>query len=108
MIKNMIEMKLQEQIEIVKQLLEMASYVGDVLSFYTATKELNGEYQEGWGEDIEDGERLLEHLQSELNKTNDIPDVIECVQFDADEIIAFLNDCETLDEAKMFADEHLR
>ena len=81
-------MKLQEQIEIVKQLLE-------------ATKELNGE-------DIEDGERLLEHLQSELNKTNDIHDVIECVQFDADEIIAFLNDCETLDEAKMFADEHLR
>lgn len=37
-----------------------------------------------------------------------IPPVIECVQFDADEIIAFLNDCKTLDEAKMFADEHLR
>jgi len=48
-------MKLQEQIEIVKELLE-------------ATKELNGEYQEGWDENIEDGKRLLEHLQSELKK----------------------------------------
>jgi len=48
-------MELQEQIEIVKELLE-------------ATKELNGEYQEGWDENIEDGERLLEHLQSELKK----------------------------------------
>ena len=48
-------MKLQEQIEIVKELLE-------------ATKELNGEYQEGWDENIEDGERLLEYLQSELKK----------------------------------------
>lgn len=48
-------MELQEQIEIVKELLE-------------ATKELNGEYQEGWDEDIENGERLLEHLQSELKK----------------------------------------
>lgn len=46
-------MELQEQIEIVKGLLE-------------ATKELNGEYQEGWDENIENGERLLEHLQSEL------------------------------------------
>ena len=44
-------MELQEQIEIVKELLE-------------ATKELNGEYQEGWDENIEDGERLLEYLQS--------------------------------------------
>jgi hypothetical protein len=48
-------MELQEQILIVKLLLE-------------ATKELNGEYQEGWDEDIEDGERLLEYLQSELKK----------------------------------------
>ena len=48
-------MKVQEQIEIVKELIE-------------ATKELNGEYQEGWDENIEDGERLLEHLQSELKK----------------------------------------
>ena len=48
-------MELQEQIEIVKELLE-------------ATKELNGEYQEGWDENIEDGERLLEHLRSELKK----------------------------------------
>jgi len=44
-------MELQEQIEIVKELLE-------------ATKELNGEYQEGWEENIEDGERLLEYLKS--------------------------------------------
>jgi len=48
-------MELQEQIEIVKELLD-------------ATKELNGEYQEGWDENIEDGERLLEYLQSELKK----------------------------------------
>ena len=48
-------MELQEQIEIVKELLE-------------ATKELNGEYQDGWDENIEDGERLLEYLQSELKK----------------------------------------
>jgi len=48
-------MKLQEQIEIVKELLE-------------ATKELNGEFQEGWDENIEDGERLLRHLQNELKK----------------------------------------
>jgi hypothetical protein len=47
-------------------------------------------------------------IAKELVKKLTIPDVIECVQFDADEIIAFLNDCETLDEAKMFADEHLR
>jgi len=87
-------MEIQEQIEIVKELLE-------------ATRELNGEYQEGWEEKIEDGERLLEYLKSKLINLT-IPDVIECVQFDADEIIAFLNDCETLDEAKMFADEHLR
>ena len=46
-------MELQEQIEIVKELLE-------------ATKELNKEPQEGWNESIEEGERLLEHLQSEL------------------------------------------
>ena len=48
-------MELQEQIEIVKELLD-------------AVIELNAEYQEGWDEDIENGERLLEHLQSELKK----------------------------------------
>ena len=48
-------MELQEQIKIVKELLE-------------ATKELNGEYQEGWEEKIEDGERLLEYLKSKLKK----------------------------------------
>jgi len=48
-------MELKEQIEIVNELLE-------------ATKELNGEYQEGWDENIEDGERLLKHLESELKK----------------------------------------
>jgi hypothetical protein len=44
-------MELQEQILIVKLLLE-------------ATKELNGEHQDGWDKDIEGGERLLEYLQS--------------------------------------------
>lgn len=48
-------MELQEQIKIVKELLE-------------ATKELNGEYQYGWDKNIEDGKRLLEYLQSELIK----------------------------------------
>jgi hypothetical protein len=48
-------MKLQEQLEIVKELLE-------------ATIELNGAYQDGWDENIDDGKRLLEHLQSELKK----------------------------------------
>jgi hypothetical protein len=46
-------MGLQEQIEIIKELLE-------------ATKELNGEYQDGWDGNIKDGERLLEYLQTEL------------------------------------------
>jgi hypothetical protein len=49
-------MELQEQIEILITLLE-------------ATKELNGEYQEGWDENIEDGERLLVHLQNEVEKS---------------------------------------
>ena len=44
----------------------------------------------------------------EQGQTLPIDSVIESVEFNADEIIAFLNDCETLDEAKMFADEHLR
>ena len=52
-------------------------------------------------------EELIDVVESVVKKLT-IPVVIECVQFDADEIIAFLNDCETLDEAKMFADEHLR
>ena len=44
-------MELTKQIEIVTQLLE-------------ATKELNGEYQEGWDNDIENGEKLIEHLKA--------------------------------------------
>ena len=44
-------MLLIEQIKIVKQLLE-------------ATKEQNGEYESGYDEDIEDGEKLLDYLQS--------------------------------------------
>lgn len=48
-------MELQKQIEIVKELLE-------------ATKELNGEHQEGWDEEIEKGEKLLEYLKIELKK----------------------------------------
>jgi hypothetical protein len=46
-------MKTEEQIRIVQELLE-------------ATSELNGEYQEGWEEAIEDGEKLLEYLKSNL------------------------------------------
>jgi hypothetical protein len=49
-------MNIQEQIKVVKELLE-------------ATKELNGEYQEGWESTIEDGERLLNHLNFENEKT---------------------------------------
>lgn len=44
----------QEQIETVKQLLQ-------------ATKELNGEYQDGWQEEIDKGEQLLQHLQAEAH-----------------------------------------
>jgi len=48
-------MKLHEQIEIVEKLIE-------------ATKELNGEYQDGWDEEIEDGEKLLKYLHSQALK----------------------------------------
>ena len=47
-------MELQEQIKIVIELLE-------------ATEELNGEYQDGWNENIEDGKRLLKYLHNKLN-----------------------------------------
>jgi len=43
-------MTLQEQINIIKELLE-------------ATKELNGEFQDGWDDDIEKGEKLLAYLE---------------------------------------------
>ena len=43
-------MNIKEQIKIVNGLLD-------------ATYELNGEYQEGWDEDIKNGERLLEYLE---------------------------------------------
>ena len=46
-------MELQEQIKIITELLD-------------ATKELNGEYQEGWEEDIKNGERLLKYLKDKL------------------------------------------
>jgi hypothetical protein len=49
------KMELNEQIEIVQELLE-------------ATKELNGEFQQGWDENIQDGERLIKHLRSDLKK----------------------------------------
>ena len=53
--------------------------------------------------------RYITELEKEVeSKPLIIDSVIESVEFNADEIIAFLNDCETLDEAKMFADEHLR
>jgi hypothetical protein len=44
-------MELQEQIKIVQELLE-------------ATKELNADYQQGWDENIQAGERLIKHLRS--------------------------------------------
>lgn len=44
-------MKIEKQIEIVKELLE-------------GVKELNGEYQAGWDEDIMKGEKLLKYLKS--------------------------------------------
>jgi hypothetical protein len=48
-------MEILEQIKIIKELIE-------------ATTELNGTYQDGWEENIEDGERLLEHLGSQLKQ----------------------------------------
>ena len=52
-------MEIIEQIRIVKNLLE-------------GVKDLNGEYQNGWEDDIEDGEILLEYLQSELKKLSSV------------------------------------
>lgn len=46
----MMIMEIKEQIKIVTELLD-------------ATKELNGEFQEGWNEDISKGEELLKHLK---------------------------------------------
>ena len=46
-------MKIQEQINILKELLE-------------ATEELNGEFQEGWEEDIKNGKKFLIYLQNKL------------------------------------------
>jgi hypothetical protein len=46
-------MNIKEQIRIIKQLLD-------------ATKELNGEYQEGWDKDIRDGKKLIKFLESEI------------------------------------------
>lgn len=45
-------MKIDRQIEIVKELLE-------------ATKELNGEYQDGWNNTIDKAEELLNHLEDQ-------------------------------------------
>ena len=54
----------QEQIETVKQLLQ-------------ATKELNGEYQDGWQEEIDKGEQLLRHLQTEAHPHSDTKQAIK-------------------------------
>jgi len=43
---------------------------------------------------------ILEASLEKLNKTE--------LEFNADEIIHFLESCETIDDAKMFANEHLR
>jgi len=48
-------MKIQDQIKAIKELVE-------------ATKELNGEYQDGWSGVIEQGEYLLNHLNDQLIK----------------------------------------
>jgi len=63
-------MELKEQIELISEMLD-------------ATKELNGEYQEGWDEIIEGGEKLLAYLQAELKKLR-VGDVSEsvCPNFD--------------------------
>jgi len=50
-------MELEEQLQIVKELLE-------------ATQELQGEYQDGWDNSIEGGERLLEYLQHKFDYEN--------------------------------------
>ena len=50
-------MKDEKRIEIISKLLE-------------ATKELNGEFQEGWEEDIEQGEKLIKNLKAELKFKN--------------------------------------
>lgn len=42
-------MNIEEQIEIIKELVE-------------GVKELNGEFQEGWEENIEKGEALIKYL----------------------------------------------
>mgnify|MGYP003656100929 CR=1 FL=1 len=52
-------------------------------------------------------EKAIQLVYGVLNEIF-IDSVSESVQLDADDIIAFLNDCETLEEAKRFADEHLR
>lgn len=44
-------MKIKKQIKVITELLE-------------ATIELNGEYQEGWDKDIENGEKLLLYLKN--------------------------------------------
>jgi hypothetical protein len=51
-------MTLQEQHQIVKDLLE-------------ATEELNGEFQEGWEQQITNGERLLDYLVMRMYLTDD-------------------------------------
>lgn len=50
--KKSSDITIDDQIEIVTDLLE-------------GVKELNGEYQEGWDESIEKGEKLLTHLKWE-------------------------------------------
>ena len=54
-IANIEKIELKEQIRIVKGLLE-------------AAEELNGEHQEGWDEQINDGERLLKCLNNALKE----------------------------------------
>jgi hypothetical protein len=54
-------MTTEEQIEIIEKLIE-------------ATEELNGEFQEGWDKEIEDGRKLVEHLIKTTLDDNDIAD----------------------------------
>ena len=52
-------MKIKEQIEIIKELIE-------------GVEELNGSFQEGWERDIEKGYDLLEYLESKIRDSGSL------------------------------------
>ena len=63
-------METKEQIEIVKELLD-------------ATKELNGEYQDGWDKNIKDGEKLIKFL-STPSQDNKLRELVKLLEKDPD------------------------